>query len=114
MDKIYFTKTPIEDDVPSNTGKPSSLFEEDNSSVKKTMGTRFPLLSHQRKELDNRFTYHSPKNSQPERYESIREKAKEFAILITQCCPESRETEVSMVRLEEAVFWANASIARNE
>ena len=64
--------------------------------------------------IANNFTYHSPKNDQPERYERIRFKARELAYLIEECCPESRERSLSMTKLEEAVMWANASIARNE
>ena len=65
-------------------------------------------------ELNNIFTYHSPKNDQPERYQKIRAKAKEFAQLIDSLCPDSREKSVAFTQLETASFWANAAIARNE
>lgn len=65
-------------------------------------------------ELENRFSYHSPKEGQPEKYTAIREKAKELAHMIDELCPNSREKSVSMTNLETAVMWANASIARNE
>ena len=68
----------------------------------------------QRTDLENRFTYHSPKTGQPERYTHIREKAKELALLIMEATPVSREQSLAFTALEEAVFWANASIARNE
>ena len=29
-------------------------------------------------------------------------------------CPDSRELSVALTKLEEAVMWANAAIARNE
>lgn len=64
--------------------------------------------------LDNIFSYHAPKDDQPGRYEAIRAMGKEFAILIRECCPESRERSLAMTKLEEAVMWANAAIARNE
>lgn len=64
--------------------------------------------------LENIYTYHTPKGSQPERYVAIRRKAKELAELIADCCPDSREKSLANTRLEEAVMWANASIARNE
>ncbi len=64
--------------------------------------------------IENNFTYHSPKNDQPERYEKIRSKAKELAYLIEECCPESRERSLAITKLEECSMWANASIARNE
>lgn len=64
--------------------------------------------------IENNFTYHPPKEGQPERYEKIRAKAKELAELLASECPESRELSVAMTNLEQSVFWANASIARNE
>ena len=65
-------------------------------------------------ELEKNFTYHAPKPGQPERYERLREKAKELAYLISQECPTSRERSVALTELETSVFWANAAIARNE
>lgn len=63
--------------------------------------------------IENNFKYHSPKEGQPEKYEAIREKAKELAYLIDEVCPNSREKSIAMTELETAVMWANASIARN-
>ncbi|MFJ7663732.1 hypothetical protein ACIQXW_15275 [Lysinibacillus sp. NPDC097162] len=63
--------------------------------------------------LENNFMYHAPKEGQPEKYEVIREKAKELAYSIEEMCPNSREKSVAMTNLETSVMWANASIARN-
>lgn len=65
-------------------------------------------------DIEKNFTYHAPKGSQPERYVAIRNKAKELAELIEDCCPDSREKSLAFTNLEQAVMWANASIARNE
>jgi hypothetical protein len=64
--------------------------------------------------LANRFTYHAPKGDQPRRYERIRRAAYWFARFVCRFTPPSREREIALARLEEAVFWANAAIARNE
>lgn len=64
--------------------------------------------------IENAFTYHSPKSGQPEKYTAIREKAKELAYLINDLTPVSREQSLAFTKLEEAVMWANAAIARNE
>lgn len=64
--------------------------------------------------LENNFTYHKPFGNQPERYVALRDKAKELAAMILDLCPESRERSVALTELETSVFWANASIARNE
>jgi len=65
-------------------------------------------------DLTNRFTYHAPKDGQPEKYVAIRDKAHELATLITDLSVSSRERSLALTKIEEAVFWANAGIARNE
>jgi hypothetical protein len=65
-------------------------------------------------ELEKRFTYHAPKGEQPKKYELIRSAAHEFAELLNSLCPDSREKSLAVTSLEEAVMWANASVARNE
>ena len=66
------------------------------------------------REIDKRFTYHSPKEGQPERYATLRNYARSYAQAIVQLTPVSREQSLALTALEEAVMWANASIARNE
>jgi hypothetical protein len=65
-------------------------------------------------QIENNFTYHAPKADQPARYETIRGVAKELAHEINESCPESREKSLAITNLEQAIFWANASIGRNE
>lgn len=65
-------------------------------------------------ELKRRFIYHAPKDNQPERYNAIREKAYELALLIATSTPYSREQSTALTHLETAVMFANAAIARNE
>lgn len=63
--------------------------------------------------IENAFTYHKPKEGQPEKYKALRSKAKELAYLIDELCPDGREKSLAMTKLEEASMWANASVARN-
>lgn len=63
--------------------------------------------------IDNAFTYHAPKEGQPAKYQTIREKAKELAYLVDDLVPASREQSLAITKLEECVMWANAGIARN-
>ena len=65
-------------------------------------------------QIEKAFKYHAPKNNQPKRYEDIRAKGKELAVMIDEYCPDSREKSLAMTKIEEAVMWANAAIARNE
>lgn len=63
--------------------------------------------------IENAFTYHPPKEGQPQLYNIIRDNAKNFAITIDNIAPDSREKSIALTKLEEAVFWTNAAIARN-
>ena len=60
------------------------------------------------------FTYHAPKGDQAQRYEDIRKSARVLAYLINTECPESREKSLALTNLQQAIMWANASIAINE
>jgi hypothetical protein len=63
-------------------------------------------------EIETRFTYHAPKEGQPEKYQLIRDCARSMALLIAGSVPESREQSLALTALEECVMWANAGIAR--
>lgn len=64
------------------------------------------------KELESRFTYHAPKQGQNEEYIALRSKGLELAQLIVSAVPESREQALALTKIEEAIMWANAGIAR--
>lgn len=64
-------------------------------------------------EIENRFSYHPPKEGQQEKYVAIREKAKELAYLLTEQCPHSRELSTALTHLDSTVMFANAAVARN-
>jgi len=65
-------------------------------------------------QLKNRFTYHAPKDDQAQRYEKIRSAILEVAWLIVEQTPCSPEQSLAINALDQAMFLANASIARNE
>jgi hypothetical protein len=65
-------------------------------------------------DLDKLFTYYPPKDDQPHRYEAIQRQAHLFACIINGACPDSREKSLAITSIENAVMWANASIAINE
>lgn len=60
------------------------------------------------------FVYHAPRPDQVPRYEKIRDAVGCVALDLLEMCPPSRELSLALTHLEEAVMWANASIARNE
>lgn len=63
---------------------------------------------------ENNFTYHAPKDGQPERYSLLRMHGDDLARVLNENCPPSRELSLAMTNLEQVIFWANAAIARNE
>jgi hypothetical protein len=65
-------------------------------------------------QIENTFTYHPPFGTQTQRYQDLREEARTLAKLIQEACPESREKSLALTELQQAVMWANASIAINE
>jgi hypothetical protein len=64
--------------------------------------------------LQEIFTYHRPFGDQPFRYQAIRETALKLGELILATCPDSRERSLAITNLQQAVMWANSSIAINE
>lgn len=64
-------------------------------------------------DFDKIYTYHAPDEGQANLYEIIRYKAKGLAILIDEACPDGREKNIALMHVEDAVMWANASIARS-
>lgn len=65
-------------------------------------------------QIENNFQYHAPKDDQQERYVFLRDEAKILAYNIVKNTPPSREQSLALTNLEQAIFWANAAIARNE
>lgn len=63
-------------------------------------------------EIENRFSYHRPTEDQLPKYEKIRDKGKEMALLLIKLCPDSRELSTALTKLDEVVMHSNAAIAR--
>ena len=76
--------------------------------------TEYPISQETANDLSNRFVHHAPINDQPNRYAEIRAKLLEAASFITERTPKCREQSLAITKLEEAMYWSNASIARNE
>lgn len=64
-------------------------------------------------DIDNRFDFH-PATTAEKRGEhgSIREACKALAHELDRKIPPGREKALALTKLEEAMFWANAGIAR--
>jgi hypothetical protein len=75
---------------------------------------KYPIAEPGEAHIRNVFTYHPVKDDQEARYVEQRGMAGSLALTFMENCPSSRELSLALTKLEEAVMWANASIARNE
>lgn len=65
-------------------------------------------------DLRHRFAYHPPKNDAVrEAHEYVRLNLGDLAAELDYLLPDGREKATCLTKLEEAMFWANAAIARN-
>ena len=62
--------------------------------------------------LDNNFTAHEVNEAQAGSMIVVRAEGKAFADCAAHQCPEGRELSIARTKIEEAVFWLNAGIAR--
>lgn len=64
-------------------------------------------------DLKNRFSHHSPPTPEAGNVlNGIRNDCNALADYLSDVCPPSRELSLATTKLEEAMFWANAAIAR--
>jgi hypothetical protein len=63
--------------------------------------------------IESAYTYHPPTPEQQERYTRLRQRAKELATLIIVTTPASREQSLALTNLEQAIYFAQAAIARH-
>lgn len=79
------------------------------------MSDQTPSQSLSTADLDHRFAYHRPKDDETiGAHETVRaltgRLAHDFDVLV----PNGREKSLAITKLEEAMFWANAAIARGQ
>lgn len=66
----------------------------------------------QQSDIDSRFDYHRPDEVKGATHQRIREAHKRLAETIDSELPEGREKSLAVTKLEEAMFWSNAAVAR--
>lgn len=66
-----------------------------------------------RDRMENDFAYHAPDAEKARKHEAVRAAARAFARYVADACPEGREQSLAITKIEEAMFWANAALARN-
>ncbi|MGW5673950.1 Acb2/Tad1 domain-containing protein [Streptomyces sp. NPDC003860] len=66
-------------------------------------------------ELAHRFHYHPPATEERRAaHESVREACQRLAEQIDALCPDGREKSLAITQVEQAMFWANAALARQQ
>lgn len=63
-------------------------------------------------DIDNRFEYHPPSPEKIRQHERVRSYLRQMAHEFADSLPAGREKSLALTKLEEAMFWANAAIAR--
>ena len=64
--------------------------------------------------IEHDFTHHPPRGpGDVEDHEHVRSMIKGVALGLDRVIPDSREKSLAVTKLEEAMFWANAALARN-
>jgi len=62
--------------------------------------------------MDHRFSTHLVDDDGKTCLQAVREAMRAAAVAVAQAAPEGREQSLALTKLEEAMFWANAAIAR--
>lgn len=75
---------------------------------------RYPIAPAAATDLANRFQHHAPHGDQAERYGRMRGQMQSLAEFVVMNTPACREQSLALTKLEEAMMWANAAVARNE
>ncbi len=64
-------------------------------------------------DIENRFAFHpAPDQEKRDDHASVRQACRQAADRIDELCPEGREKSLAITKLEEAMFWGNAALAR--
>jgi hypothetical protein len=62
--------------------------------------------------IENDFRFHPADEARGEQHAKVREVLRDAAVDIVRLVPSGRERSLALTKLEEAMMWANAGIAR--
>jgi hypothetical protein len=65
-----------------------------------------------RDDIVRRFTYHAPDDIDRRDHTEVRNACEDLAHRLNHLLPDGREKSTAITKLEEVMFWANASVAR--
>lgn len=72
------------------------------------------ITPEQAKDLDNRFESHLANDHKQNSMAEMRSAIRYVALVTLRVVPPGREQALALTKLEEAMFWSNAGIARKE
>lgn len=73
-----------------------------------------PLTQFVFDDFNRRFNSHKPPNEDAGRmHGDVRKQFFETAVILAELMPSCREASLVLTKLEEAMFWANAALARH-
>ncbi len=64
--------------------------------------------------IEDDFMSHDVGHRERNNMDTIRGFCRDTALIFARVCPEGRELSTALTRLEEAMFWADAAVARRE
>ncbi len=66
-------------------------------------------------DIENRFAFHAATTQEKrDEHTSVRAAHRDLALKVWADVPDGREKSLALTKLEEAMFWSNAAIARNK
>lgn len=65
-----------------------------------------------RAEIETWFTHAPPTPEQAPKFKALHDAGRSLALLMFDTLPANAETQISLMKLQEAVMWANTAISR--
>jgi hypothetical protein len=66
-------------------------------------------------DIEHRFAFHTASTQEKrDEHTSVRAAHRDLALKVLHDAPDGREKALALTKIEEAMFWANAAIARSQ